>query len=336
MKITIPEIYWYGLNNLYYSVFFAAIILILLIYYFMRTYGSTKRLAPVKNARQFLHSCSHFKMIVKLVLLICATGFLFIALLAPQWNRKEEIISQEGRDLFFALDISRSMLASDCGPNRLTCAKNKIKKLVSMLSSERVGLILFAGTSIIQCPLTTDYNAFMMFLDQIDADTISSGTTAIDQAIKKAIEAFGAMADRKNKLLIIFTDGEDFSSDLSTIKRQAINLGMHIFTVGVGTVEGAPIPVFDAYGHQDGFLKDRHGNVVISRLNEGILSTVAQDSGSIYIRISLDDSDIRSLVSKVESYEKERLDDKKLAALEHQYHYFLLGSFLCLLIEWII
>ena len=275
-------------------------------------------------------------MIFKMMLLGVASLFLFVALLRPMWNKKEETVEQEGRDLFIALDISRSMLATDCNPNRLICAKNKIKKLLPMLSSERVGLILFSGSSIIQCPLTTDYGAFMMFLDAIDAETVASGTTALDQAIAKALEAFGAMKDKKNKLLVIFTDGEDFSSNLTTIKRQAIQQGLHIFTVGVGTQEGAPIPLYDPYGKQIGHQLDDKGNVVITHLNEGILRSVAQDSGSIYLSATADDSDLRSLVHAVSSFEKEKIEDKKIAMLEDQYHYFLLVSFICLLLEWIL
>jgi Ca-activated chloride channel family protein len=187
-----------------------------------------------------------------------------------------------------------------------------------------------------QCPLTTDYDAFMMFLDAIDVDTVSAGTTALDQAIKKAMEAFGQMKERKNKLLVIFTDGEDFSSNLALVKREALAQGMHIFTVGVGTPEGAPIPVYDVYGNQVGHQKDDKGTIVITRLNEGILRSVAQDSGSIYVSVTADDSDIRSLVRAVNSFEKEKLEDKKIATMNDQYHYFLLISFICLVLEWIV
>jgi Ca-activated chloride channel family protein len=252
------------------------------------------------------------------------------------WNKKEETVEQEGRDLFIALDISRSMLAPDCLPNRLMCAKSKIKKLLPMLSCERVGLILFSGSSIIQCPLTTDYGAFLMFLEAIDAETVSAGTTALDQAIAKAMDAFGLMKDKKNKLLVIFTDGEDFSSNLAGIKQDAIKKGLHIFTVGVGTQEGAPIPLYDAYGKQIGHQLDDRGNVVITHLNEGILRSVAQDSGSIYLTLTTDDSDLRSLVRAVTSFEKEKIEDKKISMLEDQYHYFLLISLFCLLLEWIL
>ena len=123
---------------------------------------------------------------------------------------------------------------------------------------------------------------------------------------------------------------------MAGIKREAIAQGLHIFTLGVGTVEGAPIPLYDPFGKQIGHQLDEKGNVVITRLNEGILRSVAQDSGSIYLSLTADDSDLRSLVRAVSSFEKEKLEDKKIASLEDQYHYFLLVSFICLLFEWII
>ena len=198
MNMDMFGITW-GASGNWFVVAIIALLFVLLLYRLVRMYRVHKVLAPTKQARMFLRHCSLSKMILKIILLSIASLFLFVALLRPMWNKKEETVEQEGRDLFIALDISRSMLATDCSPNRLTCAKNKIKKLLSMLSCERVGLILFSGSSIIQCPLTTDYGAFMMFLDAIDAETVSAGTTALDQAIAKAMESFGQMKDKKNK-----------------------------------------------------------------------------------------------------------------------------------------
>src|SRR5207244_4500475 len=126
--------------------------------------------------KQLIFHFSPFKKTVKSIFLVLGITFLCIALLRPQWDKTEQKIAQEGRDLFIALDVSRSMLAKDCAPNRLECAKSKIKELVRNLSCERVGLILFSGSALVQCPLTSDYSAFHMFLDQVDVETISSGS----------------------------------------------------------------------------------------------------------------------------------------------------------------
>jgi Ca-activated chloride channel family protein len=334
MNIPINSITWGAQHNWFVGII-VVLLIVLLGYRLLRVVRSRNLLAPTKHARVFLRNFSLPKAVLKVLLLSIASIGIFLAILRPMWNKKEEVVEQQGRDLFIALDISRSMLASDCEPNRLTCAKNKIKKLLPMLSSERVGLILFSGSSIIQCPLTTDYEAFLMFLDAIDIHTVSSGTTALDQAISKALEAFGPMKDKKTKLLVIFTDGEDFSSNLSRVKQEARDKGLHIFTIGVGTSQGAPIPLYDPYGKHIGHMLDDKGNVVISRLNEGILRSVAHDSGSMYISLSQDNADLQALVRSVESFEKEKLDDTTVAGLEEQYYYFLMVSFVCLLLEWI-
>jgi len=300
-----------------------------------RMFTIQKILTSQKWQSVILYNFSRVKIILKAVLMSVGILAMFCALLRPVTKKKEVNVEQEGRDVFIALDISRSMLATDAEPNRLECAKEKIRRLLSMLKAERVGLILFSGSALIQCPLTTDYPAFFMFLDQVDVETISSGSTAIDQAIRKALAAFPATEEKKTKLLVLFTDGEDFSSNLRGIKKKAKDAGLHIFTLGVGTTEGAPIPLYDASGKQSGHQQDKFGKVVISRLNEGILHTLAQDSGGMYLRCGKDES-LKTLVKKIETFEKEKFDDKKMEMFEEQYPYFLLVSFISFALEWII
>lgn len=285
---------------------------------------------------EFLRNVSVIKQLMKSVLF--STGFLFlcIALLRPQWNKSEEVVMQEGRDLYIALDISRSMLASDCTPNRLACAKEKIKRLVKQLSCERVGLILFSGSAFVQCPLTSDYAAFYLYLDAVDAELISSGTTALDQAVRQALTSFSSVPDRKSKLLVLFTDGEDFSRNLTSIKQEALDARLSIFTIGVGTPEGAPVPLFDHRGNSIGHQKDAKGGVVISRLNEEILHMLSQDAGGCYIRATDNNDDIAAFIKAVQAFDKEQLGEQKLSRYEDQYHYFLLVSFICFALEWLL
>lgn len=307
-----------------------------MIYRLARVKQVVSLLSSPHHSGRILKNFSWARQICKVIFLSIGLVFLFLALARPQWGKKEEKIAQEGRDLFIALDISRSMLAQDCKPNRLACAKAKIKLLVERLSCERVGLILFSGSSFVQCPLTSDYAAFYMFLDQIDVETISSGTTSLDQAIMLTLDTFKTLSNRKNKLLAIFTDGEDFSMQLPRVKEEIKNMGLHIFAIGVGTEQGAPIPLTDERGKQKGHQKDKKGNVVISHLNEQLLASLAQDSGGIYIRMTPDDSDMRALIKKVVSYEKEKFQDKKVSTYQEQYPYFLAISLICFAGEWIL
>jgi Ca-activated chloride channel family protein len=333
---TFAGILWASTENLIYLPVLIGIIGIL-IYALIRRRRIIAILAASRWSDLMVQAASPARSLLKTFLMIIGCSALFLALLQPQWDKKEEMVEQQGRDLFIGLDISRSMLAQDTPPNRLAFAKEKIKKLVKKLSCERVGLILFSGSTFVQCPLTTDYGAFFLFIDQIDAESISSGTTAIDAAIAQAIEAFKRGVERKNKLLVLFTDGEDFSSNLAQLKQEAVNTGMHIFTVGVGTADGAPIPLFDARGNQQGHQLDKNGKVVITRLNEGILYNLAQDSGGTYLRAQTDnDSEIDSLVRSVEQFEKERMDDKKISKFHEQYPYFVGMSFICFLLEWLL
>lgn len=273
---------------------------------------------------------------IKVALYVMGLFFFIIALFKPMWDKKEETMMQEGRDLFIALDVSRSMLAQDCLPDRLTCAKQKIKQLVQSLESQRVALILFSGSAFVQCPLTSDYGAFFMFLDQVDVETISSGTTAIDQALKITLETIKTMAPKKHKLLALFTDGEDFSTHLSALKQNVIKENLKLFTFGVGSEQGAPIPLYDQRGVMIGHQKDVQSKIVISRLNNTLLESLAFDAGGVYIKMTENSDDIAHVTKTLNSLEKEAIEEKKVSHVQDRYYYPLFMSFFCLMVEWIV
>lgn len=283
-----------------------------------------------------LRNSSPFLMILRTILYILGVFFFIIALLKPTWDKKEESVMQEGRDLFIALDISRSMLAQDCSVDRLDCAKKKIKQLVQSLDSQRVALILFSGSAFIQCPLTSDYGAFFMFLDQVDVETISSGTTAIDKALTLTLDTLKIMPQKKHKLLALFTDGEDFSSNLQQLKHDVQQENLRVFAFGVGSVQGAPIPLYNGQGAMTGYQKDAAGKVVISHLNEQLLSALAHDAGGIYVHMTENNDDIKHVITVLNSVEKEAIEEKKVSHLEDRYYYPLFISLVFFIIEWIL
>ncbi len=308
-------------------------VLVLASFLLIKNYYKTKKKARALGA-QHAHLVSNFsltKKLLKTMLLLIGLWTLFIALLRPQWGTKEEHIMQEGRDLLIVLDISRSMLAQDCKPSRLQCAKEKIKQLVTLVAPERVGLLLFSGSAVVQCPLTADYNAFLMFLDDVDVETVSASTTAIGSALLKTIELFSDQPTKKHKLVTLFTDGEDFSTDLSTVQEQARELGLCMFVIGVGTYEGAPIPLYDQTGKQIGHQYDEHKNLVVSRLNQELLQQLSQTVGGHYTTITHDTHDLSQLKRWIEQFEKEALEEKKLQDKEDQFYYATGISFLALL-----
>ncbi|MBM3887047.1 VWA domain-containing protein [Candidatus Dependentiae bacterium] len=294
------------------------------------------QLSHPRHEGLFLKNFSIVKEQYKLALGIVGLGLLFFALLLPQWGKHEEQVVQQGRDLLVVLDISRSMLAQDLRPNRLTFAKLKIRTLLSKLKAERVGLILFSGSAFVHCPLTADYNAFLLFLEQVEVEQFSLGTTAIDNALLEAIQVFGKSKDRKNKLVFLMTDGEDFSTDLSHVKKLAAEQNISLFTMGVGSIEGAPVPKFDRAGNQIGHEIDSTGKTAMTKLNEPLLQEIAKNLQGNYIKTRQDDRDLDEFVSLVQKYEKEQFSEQKVSLYEHQYHWFLLGAFICFIIEWVL
>lgn len=282
----------------------------------------------------------HFSLLRHLIKAICTVVslfLLFIALIQPQWGKKEQIIIQEGRDLLILLDISRSMLAQDVKPNRLELAKLKVRNLLEKLSFERVGLILFSGSAFVQCPLTSDHAAFLMFLDNVDTESISSGTTSIGSALNKAIDVFGNSQDRKNKLILLITDGEDFSLNLNEAKQRALREEVTLFALGIGSTQGAPIPIIDySTGKQSGFEVDEKGNVQLSKLNEKVLKEICTMLKGTYFKAIYQDTEINSLVNLIKKFEKEQFADKKLSLYEDQYPWFLGIATALLALEWIL
>lgn len=312
------------------------VIIFLLVKHLRHRLRVAQQLTHPRHEGMFLQNFSVLREHYKFLLGAAALILVFFAMLLPQWGKHDEQVVQEGRDLLLVLDISRSMLAQDLQPNRLMFAKLKIRALLNKLKAERVGLILFSGSAFVHCPLTADYKAFLLFLDQVEVEQFSLGTTAIDNALLEATQVFAQSKDRKNKLVVLMTDGEDFSQNLEHVKRISSEQGITLFAMGIGTVEGAPVPKFDRSGNQIGYENDAGGGVAMTKLNEPLLQSMAQSLQGHYIKMRRDDGDIDELVGIVQRYEKERFSEQKVSLFEHQYHWFLLVAFVCLLIEWLL
>lgn len=310
-------------------------IVVLILYQVYLKNSAIRALAGSRERLLFLYT-SPWRRRAKALAYVVAILFLGVALLRPQWGKKEKTVQQEGRDVLIALDISRSMLAQDMEPNRLECAKKCIKAVLPLLSCERVGLIVFSGSAFIQCPLTEDYSAFSMFLDHVDVETISSGSTALDSALTQALNVFARIPDKKNKLLVVLTDGEDFSSNLSSVRERAQDEGLHVFAIGVGSHEGAPIPLYNEKGIQIGHQRDEQGNVVLSKLNQDMLQQLVKDVSGQYVHVKDDREGLQALVKCIQQYEKEKFEEKTWLQLQEQYPYFLAVSFICFALEWLL
>jgi len=222
---------------------------------------------------------------IRLALLITAVGSLVITLARPQWGFDWEEAKQRGLDVVVAIDTSRSMLAEDVAPNRLARAKLAALDLKKLARTDRVGLVAFAGSAFLQCPLSFDDEAFRQSVNALDVNIIPQGGTAIAEAIETAQAAFKEKSDN-HKVLVLFTDGEDHDGQAVETARSAAKDGLCIFTVGVGTPNGELLRFTDARGRTD-YIKDEQGNVVKSHLNEQLLQQIAQaTTGGFYLRLS--------------------------------------------------
>lgn len=313
-----------------------ALLILLLVLTLQRVRVFTKTLAHPDNQARLLKNFSWQRQVVKAALIACALLLMGIALLRPQWDKIEEKAVHQGRDCVVALDISRSMLAQDYAPNRLEYAKAKIKKLVHELGAERVGLLVFSGAAVMQCPLTTDREAFLMFLDSISVETISSGTTSYSAALQKILELFCSFATERTKLAILFTDGEDFSPQLSDVQQKLQDIGVHICACGVATEDGAPIPLYDEKGVQRGFQKDEQGQVVVSRLNKALMQKIAQETGGRYVPVTSDDQDVMTIKRWVDSFEKTQWEERKVNRMQDKYYYYTALAAALVMLEWVL
>jgi Ca-activated chloride channel family protein len=251
-----------------------------------------------------------------------------VALAGPMWGFRWQQVQREGIDLIVAIDTSRSMLATDVKPNRLARAKLAVRDLLAQLSGDRVGLIAFAGTAFLQCPLTLDFGAFSQSLDAIEAGIIPRGGTSIAAAIDTALAGFeGRQAE--HQALVVITDGEDNSGNVDDAIKRASERGVKIYTVGIGTSEGELIPL-----EQGGFLKDRRGQVVKSRLDETTLQKIATDTGGAYLHATDTAFGLTELYRDyIATMEKRELASTLERRFEHRFQWPLLAAFVLLLVE---
>ncbi len=277
---------------------------------------------------RLLGNVSFTKQKIKIATVVVSILFLCLALMRPQWGFHWEEIKRDGVDIIIALDVSKSMLATDVSPNRLERAKREIRDLLKIIQGDRVGLIAFAGTSFLQVPLTLDYGAIQIFLDDLDTDLIPTPGTAIADAINKSVESFD-QKDKQSRVLILITDGEDHEGDPIAASEEAKKQSVKIYSIGIGGEEGAPIP--DAGG---GFKKDSKGEMILTSLDEKSLQKIALNTGGSYVRSVTGDLDLeqiyRDITTKVESKE---LKSGKRKRFEERFQWPLLVAIFLLMFE---
>lgn len=282
------------------------------------------RLAPDTNLN---------RAVLKWVLFLLFFTLMVWALARPQFGVKMEMIERRGVDVIVALDVSKSMLAEDIAPSRLQRAKHEIGKLVDLLRGDRIGLIVFAGRSYVQCPLTLDYGAAKMFLDVVSTDWIAVQGTALAEAIRQSSRAFRSEA-KKYKVLVLLSDGEDHEGDAVGAAREAAKQGVRIYTVGIGSESGAPIPLRRS-GGSIVYKKDPRGDLVMTRLNPVTLEKIALEGNGKYFHAGTN-LDLVQIYDEIATMEKKELGSNRVAMYEERYQIFLLLAMVFLLLEFFV
>ncbi len=289
-----------------------------------KSFGSAvvlKRLSP---------DLSFFKSSLKFIILCLAVGFLVIGLINPKIGTKLETIKREGVDIVFAIDVSKSMLAEDVAPNRLEKSKQLVTQIINNLASDRVGIIAYAGKAFPQLPITTDYASAKMFLQSMNTDMLSSQGTAINEAIELSRNYFDD-EEQTNRVLIIISDGEDHNDLSVEVAEAASEEGIKIYTIGVGSEKGGPIPL-KRNGVVMSYKKDQNNETVITKLNEETLRLIANEAKGGYINGSQTADVVEQIRAVLSAMDKKEFEAKEFAEYKDQFQWFLgIGLFFLIL-----
>ncbi len=280
---------------------------------------------------KLLEGCSKRRRILKHVLNMFAIVLIIVSFARPQWGHVFETVKRNGVDFVIALDTSKSMLAQDIKPDRLIRSKLAIWDLVKQLNGDRVGLVAFAGSAFLQCPLTLDYDAFRQSLEALDTDVIPRGGTDIARAIEEAEQAFSN--GENEKVIILITDGEDLEASGILHARKAAERGIVIYSVGVGSEEGELIPIVNEKGEQS-FLKDQSGKYVRTKLDAMTLKRIAEATKGFYVPLGHTGQGLEAVysrgISQLTKTEKEaRMHETPI----ERYQYFLVIALFFLFME---
>ena len=319
-----------------YFLLLAMIIVFALLFWMYKTwYNKAKnRFGDEKVIKNLMPDVSTSKPLLKFFLIIIATAFFVIGIVDPQIGSKLENVKREGIDLYLVLDVSNSMLAEDIKPNRLERSKLAISTLIDKLQGDRVGIIIFAGNAYKQLPLTTDYSAAKIFLSAVDTKIVPTQGTAIGEAIELATLSFGETDH--NKAIIIITDGENHEDDAVEAARAANDLGINVFTIGMGLPEGAPIPIYNNYGVQTGFKKDKNNTTVITKLSEDMLRQIAAAGGGAYARANNASTGLRRIFDDISAIDKKEIETRQFTDYEDRFQIFLGLTLFLLILELLI
>jgi Ca-activated chloride channel homolog len=294
---------------------------------------SLRRFGESALIEQLMPSVSYGRPVIKFLIWMVALGLIITALAQPQFGSKLLTSKRKGVELIIALDVSNSMMAEDIKPNRLERAKRAIAKLTERLKNDKLGLIVFAGQAFVQLPITTDYVSAKLFLDAINTNIVPVQGTAIGAAIQMATKSFTPNFTG-SKAIIVITDGENHEDDAVGAAREAMEKKIVVHTIGMGLPQGAPIRI-GPEGSSD-FLKDKSNNIVVTKLDEPMLTQIATAGGGTYIRANNAEVGLNNLFNEIEKMEKSEMDLREYSEYNDQFPLFLSLALTLILLDFMI
>ncbi len=310
-----------------YLLFLIPILAIGMVFYMMRKRARLRLLADAATVSRITGSASRRLQVLKFMLIIVGLSLLIIALARPKWGEKLQVYKGQGIDVVVALDASKSMLAGDIKPSRLSRAKTEISMLLDNLTSNRVGITAFAGECYVMCPLTTDIDAAKLFLGIISPDVVPKPGTDLEKAIQVSNSLFDPRDDTY-KALILFTDGDNLVGDPMAAVDRIKEDGVRLFAIGMGTLEGSPVPELDKQGNLISYKKDEEDKIVMSRLSERLLIVMAKATEGRYFRT--EGNYVDRLVTELDRIKKKEIGGGEYVDYEERYQCFLLPAFVFL------
>ena len=321
-------------NEVYlYGILLGPVLILLFLWMQYRQRKALRQWGNMETIQQFLTDYPVYKRWVKVSLLALATALLCLGLANLQYGSKEKQVTQKGVDVVVALDLSKSMLAEDPEPSRLKKAKFFIRQLLTKLTNDRVGLVVFAGNAYMQMPLTVDYAAANLFLNSVDTDMIPTQGTAIGDALELGQQAFEDNQEQYKTMLVI-SDGENHAGGALEAAEKARAQDIVVHTIGIGTADGAPIPIKKG-GKQVDFVRD-DGEVVVSQMNKNILKTVAEKGGGQYLPLQNTKQTVEAFSKALNEMDKREINTKVYTDYTDHFQYFLGAALFLLVAEFVI
>lgn len=315
----------------FYILFAIPVVVVLLLLVFYWKARIQKRFVNKEILNRLSPSRSVFKPILKILVICLAIACFSFALVNPKVGTKIEDVKREGVDIVFALDVSKSMLAEDIAPNRLDKSKQIITQIINNLSGDRVGIIGYAGSAFPQVPITTDFSAAKLFLSNMNTDMVSSRGTAIANAIELSQSFFDDEA-QTNRVLFLLSDGEDHEGNISAIAEEAARNGIRIFTIGIGSVNGGPIPIKER-GRLLHYMRDQNDEQVITRMDEETMKEIAKVTNGEYLN-GANTKEVTTRVKEIlNGMDKQEFDSKQFTDFKDQFQWFLAGALFLLVLD---